>query len=80
MSVSDLTRVLRKFEAGQTVTVEVYRSGQSVEVSVVLDAKPREETQPAAQSGTQPNTQQWPNLPRGNDFGDIYEYFRDYMG
>lgn len=76
-SVSDLTRVLRKFEAGQTVSVVLYRSGQKLTLSVVLDEKPREETQPTA---AQPNTQQWPNLPGGNDFGDIYEYFRDNFG
>ena len=75
-SVSDLTRVLRKFEAGQTVSVVLYRSGQKLTLSVVLDEKPREETQTAAQS----DTQQWPNLPSGNDFGDIYEYFRDNFG
>ena len=77
ISVSDLTRVLRKFEAGQTVSVVLYRSGQKLTLSVVLDEKPREETQPTA---AQPNTQQWPNLPGGNDFGDIYEYFRDNFG
>ena len=79
-SVSDLTRVLRKFEAGQTVTVEIYRSGQSLDLSVVLDVKPREETQPAAtQPSTQPSIQQ-PNIPNSDDFEDWYEFFQDYFG
>ena len=80
-SVSDLTRVLRKFEAGQTVFVEVWRSGQYKTLSVTLDAKPREETQPAeTQPSAQPDTQQWPSWPGGNIFDDFYESFRDQTG
>ena len=79
-SVSDLTRVLRKFEAGQTVTVEVYRTGQYKTLSVLLDEKPREEQvaeqpQPEAQQGSR-----MPNLPEGGDFNDFYDIFRDFFG
>ena len=42
-SVSELTRVLRKFEAGQTTTVTVFRSGAEVNLSITLDEKPRQE-------------------------------------
>ena len=75
-SVSDLTRVLRKFEAGQDVSVEVYRAGQYKTLSVTLDEKPREETQPDTSS----NIQQRPTTPGNDDFEDWYDFFRDYFG
>ena len=77
-SVSDLTRVLRKFEAGQTVSVEVYRTGNYKTLSIVLDEKPREETEP--QRETPGQNGQFSTMPEGGDFGDIYEYFRKYFG
>ena len=74
-SVSDLTRVLRKFEAGQTVTVKVYRSGQEKSCTLVLDEKPRaEQAVPQEQPQTQPQT------PSGDSFQDWYDFFRDYFG
>ena len=79
-SVSDLTRVLRKFEAGQTVTVKVYRSGQTVNCMVTLDEKPREEKS-VQQEETQPQTQpQQPQMPSGDSFQDWFDFFRDYFG
>lgn len=73
-SVSDLTRVLRKFAAGETVSVEIYRSGQTKTVSVVLDEKPHEETQPQTEQVPQQQA------PGNDDFQQWYEYFRDYFG
>ena len=40
-NLSDLTRALRKFDAGDTITVTVYRSGSQVQLSLTLDEKPR---------------------------------------
>ena len=76
-SVSDLTRVLRKFAAGDVVSVQVYRNGQTKTLSVTLDEKPREETQ-QIQEQTQEQPQQ--QMPDGNSFQDWYEYFQDYFG
>lgn len=73
-SVSDLTRVLRKFEAGETVSVVVYRAGQSKTITVTLDEKPREEKEAPAKETLQPE------LPTGHDFQDFYDYFRDFLG
>ena len=73
-SVSDLTRVLRKFAAGETVSVEIYRSGQTKTVSVLLDEKPHEETQPQTEQVPQQQ------VPGNDDFQQWYEYFRDYFG
>ena len=77
-SVSDLTRVLRKFAAGETVSVEVYRSGQTKTVSVLLDEKPREESKPQTEQAPQQIPAQ--QVPDGDDFQQWYEYFRDYFG
>lgn len=40
-TMNDLSRALRSFEAGETVTIVVWRSGQRVVLSVTLDEKPR---------------------------------------
>ena len=76
-SVSDLTRVLRKFKAGDEVSVEVYRSGQTVVLSVVLDEKPHEEVQTPEQTQPQQPQQQ---MPGSDPFQEWYEYFQDYFG
>ena len=39
--MGDLSRALRQFEAGDTVTVKIWRGGQEVIVSVTLDDKPQ---------------------------------------
>ncbi len=71
-SVSDLTRVLRKFKAGDQVSVEVYRNGEFKTLTLVLDEKPREETQ------TQQTPQQ--QMPGSDAFQEWYQYFQDYFG
>ena len=73
-----MTRVLRKFAAGETVSVEIYRSGSTKTLSVVLDEKPHEEPQTQAEQAPQQTPQQ--QMPGGDDFQQWYEYFRDYFG
>jgi serine protease Do len=41
-NLNDLSRALRKFKAGDTVSVTVYRGGSQVQLSLVLDEKPQE--------------------------------------
>jgi serine protease Do len=77
-SVSDLTRVLRKFAAGDTVSVEVYRGGQTKTLTVTLDEKPREEVQPEPQ--TQEPQQPQQQMPGNDAFDEWYNYFKDYFG
>lgn len=43
-SVADLTLALRRFNAGDEVSVTVWRNGKEVRLSVVLEEKPVEET------------------------------------
>lgn len=40
-NMNDLTRALRHFEAGQTITVTAYRNGNEVQLSLTLDEKPQ---------------------------------------
>ncbi len=40
-NINDLTRALRKFEAGQTATIKVWRSGREELLTIVFDAKPQ---------------------------------------
>lgn len=42
-NLNDLTRALRRFEAGEKVTVTVYRGGNQVQLSITLDAKPAQD-------------------------------------
>ena len=67
-SVTDLTRRLRGFKAGDTTTVTVVRSGQELELGITLDEKPHDPTP----TPTTPAPQE--------DFGDLYDYFRRYFG
>ena len=71
-SVSDLTRVLRKFKPGETVVVRVYRGGQYLQLRITLDEKPKEvptqETQPV------------PTQPNPEEFQQFWEFYQEYMG
>ena len=79
-SASDLTRVLRKFSAGDHVSVEIYRNGQFKTLALILDEKPREETVDQTQQPQQDSQQVQPQMPGGDEFEEWYNYFRDYFG
>ena len=69
-SVTELTRMLRRFEPGDTVSITVYRSGQEIQLSITLDEKPR------ADDG-QPDIL----MPGDEGFEEWYrEFIEDYMG
>lgn len=40
-SMNELTRILRKYEPGQSSTVTVYRSGDELKLNITFDAKPQ---------------------------------------
>ena len=70
-NVTDLTRALRHFDAGDTTLVTVIRSGGEVQLEITLDEKPH---------GTDNSTTQTqPTMPSGN-YDEWYEYFRRYFG
>ena len=54
-SLTTLTRVLRRFDAGQTVSVTVHRNGKQEYLSITFDQKPVEETQPTPAPNTTPD-------------------------
>ncbi len=69
-SVTELTRMLRKFKSGDTVSITVYRGGQEVQLSITLDEKPVENKE-----------QQDFLMPGDAGFEEWYEDFiEDYIG
>ena len=73
-NVSELTKALRKFKAGETTTLTVFRSGQELTLTITLDEKPQTvpseipdyETDKMPQEG---NFEDWYNF--------LYPYFND---
>ena len=71
-SYTDLSRALRTFNGGETTTITVDRSGQSLVLEITLDEKPRED-RPAsndAPSYTDPS-----GIPDGGSYEDWFNYF-----
>ena len=70
-NMNDLTRALRKFKAGDTITVTVYRhsSGGEKVMSITLDEKPQQTSVP---STTEPSQ----SLPSGG----IEDWLEDFFG
>ena len=71
--LTDLTRALRNFKGGDTVEVTVYRSGQSVKLTVTLDEKPQatEDEQMDAPNG---------QMPESGSYEEWYDYFYPFFG
>ena len=79
-SYSDLAAALKDYKAGDTVTLTVYRGGQTVELSVTLDEKqpePTEETEQTDSATTGPNTQVVPPEEDEPTYGELnpFDYF-----
>lgn len=76
-SLSDLTSTLRRFKAGEEVSVTLWRDGREVVVTVILDEKPQEESrQPVSGSSTMP-TEDWQWEEYFGDFFDEFSQFGD---
>lgn len=73
-SITDLTRALRKFKAGDTTTITVYRSGRELTLTVTLDEKPHETTQ---EETTLPADEE---MPSEGSFEEWYNYFAPFFG
>ena len=70
-SYSDLAAALKDYRAGDTVTLTVYRGGQTVELSVTLDEKqpePTEETTDSTTQNEQPTQEDTPTYGEVNPF------------
>jgi len=72
-SITTLTRVLRRLDAGQTVSVTVYRNGQEKILTITLDEKPVEQEQ---QNNNSNNGNQQNGYPNYEDwFGQMFPWF-----
>ena len=71
-NITDLTRALRNFKAGDTTTVTLIRSGQEMTLNITLDEKPHT----AEESAPQPEGQ----MPSSGDYDEWYDYFYRYFG
>ena len=63
-SLSDLTKALRKFKAGDTTVITVFRNGEKLNLTITLDEKPRDTQQ------TQPN-----DTPSEGDYDEWFNFF-----
>lgn len=72
-NVTDLTRALRNFKAGDSTTVTVIRGGKQVSLQITLDERPQETDQQSQQETTQ-------TMPNSGSFDEWYDYFRRYFG
>ena len=69
-SLGALTGALRRFKAGDTISVTVYRSGKKEYLTITLDEKPAPQQTPASPAPTTPNTDSFENF-----FDDLYPFF-----
>ncbi len=70
-TVTDLTRALRNFRAGDETTITVIRSGQELTLDITLDEKPQD---------TDTSSSADEEMPSDGDYEEWYEYFRRYFG
>ena len=69
---SDVLIALQQYRAGDTVTLTVYRSGQELQIDVVLGERPQEEETAEEQQVQQQVPQQGGQTP---DFGFPFNFF-----
>ena len=72
---STLQNALRKFKAGDTTTITVYRAGAVVELTITFDERPQD---PNASLEQQP--QQSGEMPSSGSYEDWYNYFFPFFG
>ena len=72
-NVTDLTRALRNFKAGDTTTVTLIRSGGQLTLDITLDEKPQDTT---AATAPQPES----GMPSDGSYEEWYDFFRRYFG
>ena len=63
---TDLARVLRMFDGGETTTITVDRNGQELVLSITLDERPRTTNTTQPQPG---------NMPDSGDYDEWFKYF-----
>ncbi len=71
---STLQNALRKFKAGDTTTVTVYRAGAEVELTITFDERPQDPNAGLEQP------QQSGEMPSSGTYEDWYNYFFPFFG
>jgi C-terminal processing protease CtpA/Prc len=72
-SVTSLTRILRRFEPGQTVSLTVVRNGQKVYLAITLGERPEQE------SSANQNNNAGNSGSSSDSFGQWFENWKDYL-
>ena len=74
-NVTDLTRALRNYKAGDSAVIKVIRGGREMELDIILDEKPQQSTV------TESQPQQESQEPRRETYDDMMEeFFRRFFG
>lgn len=68
-TVSELTRTLRRFKAGDKTTITVIRSGERLTLDITLDEKPKDLDSGSSTTVTEPN------MPDNGSYDEWYKYF-----
>ena len=71
-NVTELTRALRNYKAGDTATVKLIRSGKEMTLEIVFDERPQQTEDPAP---LQPSS-----MPNEGSYDEWFDYFRRYFG
>ena len=77
-SLEDLTAVKKQYSAGDTVTLTVYRQGETITVNLTWDATPAETGTDETQNQTTQGSDQYGNQYGG--FSDPYDLFDYFFG
>ncbi len=70
-NITDLTRALRNFKAGDTTTVTLIRSGKEMTLDITLDEKPQETTTATEPSSDSSDS----NMPSEGNYNDWFNWF-----
>lgn len=72
---SDLLLALRKYKAGDTTNITVYRGGKEVSLSITLDEKPHAVQKPEIEAPAEGG-----EMPSDGSYEEWYEYFAPFFG
>ena len=71
-NVTELTRALRNYKAGDTATVKLIRSGKEMTLEITFDERP--------QQTEDTDSQQQSPMPNEGNYDEWFDYFRRYFG
>ena len=70
-NVTELTRALRNYKAGDTATVTLIRSGREMTLEITFDERPQQLDETPAQQAP---------MPSEGSYNEWFDYFRRYFG